>query len=252
MFGGLGINAHHVLSYYKHDDKKFRIGHVGGSLISADLGRAEVETKFRDDYPNIVHLALAPHEGNGSVGHNHVEYLGKPKGFNTVVADAVIAEKGDYSLAVEVFVADCAVVCFASSTHFGFAHCGRPEAMANPSIIENFLTAWPCAPEETFAYIGPTICGEHYGLDFVPEEYMRFTTKCAFPDKTGFSLSGFILLKILDFNTKLYNNTEVNGICPYCRLKDGDERWTSDQWAKMHPDEGPAARDCAMFTYNPK
>lgn len=251
---GAAFGSQYRLDYVGHHNQLFPIGHIGDkreSAITPDQGRTTVEEAFGSKYSPIIHLAL------GHEKHNIVHVLDEvPRKHTTLVGDAVIVRKPVRSIrskpiAIGTLLGDCPVVCIASDEWLGFVHCGRPEAMAEPSIIEAFFAAWPSSAEETEAYIGPGICGRHYGLKTLDEKYERFKTDCTLDGEIGFDLARFILATMADIDSDLVCNTVYDGTCPYCQREAGEEAWASDQWFKRnHPGE-LSPRDLAAFIYDP-
>ena len=251
---GAAFGSPYRLDYVGHHNQFFPIGHIGDKregAITTDQGRTTVEEAFGSKYSPIIHLAL------GHEKHNIVHVLDEvPRKHLTLVADAVIVRKPERSIrskpiAIGTLLGDCPVVCVTSDEWLGFVHCGRPEAMDEPSVIEVFLTTWPSPTEETEIYVGPGICGRHYGLKTLDEKYNPYKTECPFEGEVGFDLAQFILATIADINSDLVCNTVNNGTCPYCQREAGEEAWASDQWFKRNRSGEFSPRDWAAFIYNP-
>ena len=251
---GAAFDNPYRLDYIGHHNQFFPVGFIGDKRDGAttpDDARQIAEAVFGSKYDPIIHLAL------GHEKHNLVQVLDEvPDKHATIVGDAVIVRKPADGIrvkpiAIGTFLGDCPVVCVASKEWLGFVHCGRPEAMAEPSVIEAFLEAWPSPTEETEAHIGPGICGHHYGLKTLDEKYGRYGTNCAFEGEVGFALAWFILATLIDRNIELSRKTVNSGICPYCEREKGNAEWASDQWFKRNRPGEHSPRDWAVYTYTP-
>lgn len=249
----------HSLSYIGHGEN-FPIGYIGGGEISADEARQVVEREFDG---KIMHLALAPHDGTNGVGHNGIcPFITPPAEItSTHVGDAIIVRKGLGSIRIDTFVGDCAVIICTSNEWLGFIHCGMPELIAEPNILDRFQQFWPVPMAETSIFIGPCISGKWFSYDpeKIPDRYKSFVLQPgedgnAFDDQCTFGLNLAIQRTVEDWHPMSLSISDVD---PFQENVEGRNYWASARYAWFQKiflgiGDGLSPRDCAMLLYRPQ
>lgn len=229
-FGVIGDGLQVV---YALASQKFPIGYIGDKNTPAELGRTVVEQALGEGF-GLIHNLMLNHTGHNIVDVQpdvaSVKSLYNNPGSISLICDGLIIPRTGDPFVVQTFLGDCACVVAWSDEWVGYMHVGRPEVMAEPSVIENFFKKFPSKPQDTRVWIGPCIAGPHYELLEIPEKFRLFKDKTIWGTQ-GFEIEFAIGNQIVKYGLIGGCNFSSANICPYKANEDGNHTWAaSDQW----------------------
>lgn len=235
---------------YPLASQQFPIGYINDRNTPADLGRVVVDKTPLRHFGLIHHVQLAHNKHNVVVGMAKVEVtenqIDRAVPSVTIPCDGLIITRSGKPFVVETFLSDCACVVIWSKDHVGYMHVGRPEIMEDQSVIETFFTLWPCRPEETRVWIGPSIGGKYYELPQIPDDFKSYAIETIWGTQ-GFCLLPAIVDQIRFFGLVNVRDITATGIDPFALNLSGDHSWAaSDQWYRRK------GRELGFPIYSPR